>query len=197
MKTTFLTFFYDYLPNKYYESSAEKLKNDIILMGGSIIVENLTLNGTYITNCLKKPKFIFDALNKHKKDLIWIDCDSEIFALPTEMDNQSEDIGFISRSLTDTNVPHSAVIRFNYNDNTVSFVEDWMNLCELRIELANMGNYDDGDHGSLIETYQKRRDISYKFYSPETASQIKNIGKILIRISDGGWDNYRKIITKG
>ena len=73
MKTLFVTYYSDISPNTFYSDSAKKLKNKIESLGGRIYVEQLPNLGSYAMNCLKKPKFILECLNKFEEPVIWIE----------------------------------------------------------------------------------------------------------------------------
>ena len=116
MNTPFLTFYYDYDDSKYYESCANRLKNQIESSGGTLIIKQPRLSESYLLNCLEKPKIILNTLQEIKKSLIWIDADCIINTLPVEFDNlNAHDIGFVIRN-HDYKTPHSALIYFNYNE---------------------------------------------------------------------------------
>lgn len=186
MKTTFLTFYYDYDDSKYYENCSIRLKNQIEHFGGNLIIKNPSLTDSYNINCLNKPKIILDTLLEIKSPLIWIDADSNLNRLPIEFDEfNNYDIGFVIRN-HDYNTPHAAVIYFNFNENSLNFINVWKNKCEKQIENVIQKKYDGGDHCMLIETYRELP-INYGFASPKYASTNIQESMINIGISPGGW----------
>ena len=186
MNTPFLTFYYDYDDSKYYESCANRLKNQIESSGGVLIIKNPLLSNSYNINCLNKPKIILETLLELKSPLIWIDADSNLNKLPTEFDIlNSKDIGFVLRN-HDYKTPHAALIYFNFNENSLHFLNTWKNKSEKQIQNVIDKKYDGGDHCMLIETYNELS-LNYGFASPKYASTNIQESMINIQISPGGW----------
>jgi hypothetical protein len=184
--TPFVTYYYDYSDSRYYEKSANNLKQQVEQLGGELLVYNPQLSESYNINCLQKPRFILNTLQELKQDIIWIDADCYMNELPIEMNSIEEDIGLVIRT-HDMKTPHSAIIYFKHNDKVLSFVNDWLNKCEAEIENVKIGKYDGGDHCKLIQTFDTRKDLTYKLFSPSTASSNDRRSKVLIGISPGGW----------
>lgn len=187
MKTPFLTFYYDYDDSKYYESCANRLKNQIEFFGGNLIVKKPHLSELYQLNCLEKPKIILNTLNELKSPIIWIDADCFVNQLPRQFDNLSNsDIGFVIRN-HDFKTPHSAIIYFNYNEKVLKFINLWIDKCEAEKLNTLNGLYKGGDHCKLIDSFNEIKDINYTFFSPKIASTNIKESMILIGISPGGW----------
>ena len=188
MNTPFLTFYYDYDDSKYYESCANRLKNQIESSGGTLIIKQPRLSESYLLNCLEKPKIILNTLQEIKKSLIWIDADCIINTLPVEFDNlNAHDIGFVIRN-HDYKTPHSALIYFNYNEKVLQFIKLWIEKCDNeKLNVLN-GTYKCGDHCKLIDLYNEIKDIDYALLSPKYASTNIKESMILIGISPGGFN---------
>lgn len=192
MKTKFITFYYDYNTSNYYKNSETRLRHQIESMGGNLLSYNPVLTEDYSINCLYKPKLILEKLKELKEDLIWIDVDCYMQAIPNEMDNITEDIGFVLRT-HDMKTPHSGLIYFKYNDKVLSFVEEWTNQSQAEVENVKTGKYIGTDHNKLVEMFlENKLELSYKLFSPETASTNYRESKVLIGISPGGWEVERK-----
>jgi hypothetical protein len=184
--TPFVTYYYDYSDSRYYEKSANNLKQQVEQLGGELLVYNPQLSENYNINCLQKPRFILNTLQELKQDIIWIDADCYMNELPIEMNSIEEDIGLVIRT-HDMKTPHSAIIYFKYNDKVITFIKEWLDKCEAEIQNVIDGKYDGGDHCKLIETFNNRNDLSYALFSPNTASSSDRRSKVLIGISPGGW----------
>lgn len=75
----------------------------------------------------------------------------------------------------------------DYNDKTLSFVQEWAEKCEKEIPNVKQGLYDGGDHCKLIETFNNRKDLLYGVFPPSVCSSTHQESDILIGISPGGW----------
>jgi len=186
MKTSFITFYYDYDGTNYYELCAQRLKTQIESFGGNLIIKTPKLEESYNINCLKKPQIILDEILNYKKPLIWIDADSNVNKLPEEFDMfEDYDVGFVLRT-HDYKTPHAAIIYFNYNENSLNFLNIWNNKCKNKINEVIHKKYDGGDHCMLIETFNELK-INYGFASPKYASTNIKDSMINIGISPGGF----------
>ena len=185
MKTLFTTFYCDYDNTAYYEKAANILKQQIESLGGSIVINTPKLTGTYHSICLIKPKIILNMLKTYKQNIIWIDADCVVNELPLEMDNIDSDMAAVIR-IHDMKTPHSALVFFKYTDKVLSFVEDWVQKCDNKIQEAEQGIYKAGDHYLLIETLRERRDIKCLLLQPSVACSVNKNVKVYINISPGG-----------
>lgn len=123
MKTLFVTFYSDTPPSNFYQHCSVILKNRIEALGGRIYTECLPSLGSYEKNCLRKPQFILNCLEKFKEPIIWIDADSIVNQLPTEMDNIIEDVGCVEKPCK---TPESALIYFNNTLHSKDFLKSWI-----------------------------------------------------------------------
>lgn len=186
MRTPFFTFYYDYDDSKYYETCAFNLKNQIEDAGGKLKLKQQPLTESYLLNCLEKPKLILNELIESRSALIWIDSDCFIRKLPTQLDELYKyDVGFVIRN-HDYKTPHAALIYFNYTENSLKFVNEWVLKCESEKQNTLNGTYKCGDHCKLIETYNEMHYINYAFLSPLVASTNLTNSMVQIGISPGG-----------
>lgn len=123
MKTLFVTYYSDTAPSTFYKECAISLESEIKNLDGRIHVECLDSMGSYEKNCLRKPQFILDCLEKFNEPIIWIDADSKVNSLPIEMDSITEDVGCVVKSCK---TPESALIFFNNTTNSKEFLKRWI-----------------------------------------------------------------------
>ena len=129
MKTRIISFYSDFEQNKYYETRANLLKQKCIHFNILHDIVNLESRGSYMLNCLMKPKFIKNMMEKYKEPLIWIDCDTELRQPFSIFDNVEEDIGFATHTGTVEGIKASPIY-FNYNKNFNFIIDAWIEQCE-------------------------------------------------------------------
>lgn len=171
MKTLFVTYYSDTAPSTFYKECAISLESEIKNLDGRIHVECLNSMGSYEKNCLRKPQFILDCLEKFNEPIIWIDADSKVNSLPIEMDSITEDVGCVVKSCK---TPESALIFFNNTTNSKEFLKRW---------IFNVGiNTPELDHPVLKEMWlveenfkEKRRSLHNSICSVFPSSKVQII----------------------
>ena len=186
MKTLFVTYYSDISPNTFYSDSAKKLKNKIESLGGRIYVEQLPNLGSYAMNCLKKPKFILECLNKFQEPVIWIDADSEVHSLPIEMDELDVDVACVEKA---NGCPESALIYFNNTEGSVSFINSWLTGCAVDVPELDHPVLKDLWYGQPKE---KRKSL------PDSVCSVRDDSKVTIILSktDGKREHTRQVINR-
>lgn len=118
--------------NQYYSSCADNLVNRIKSLGGQILMERIGDTGYYWKNTLKKPGFILSKLKDLKKDLIWIDADTDLLSYTECMKSWSCDILFASHT-GDLHGIKASPLGIKYNERTLDFFERLSSLCDSKI----------------------------------------------------------------
>jgi hypothetical protein len=186
MKTLFVSYYSDIPPSTFYSDSAKNLKKSIETFGGRIHIEQLPNLGSYAMNCLRKPKFILDCLNKFQEPIIWIDADSEVHSLPIEMENLDVDVACVEKG---NKCPESALIYFNNTDGSRSFIKSWLSGCA--VEAPEL------DHPVLKDLWygqskEKRKSL------PDTICSVRRDSKVTIILSntDGKREYTRQVMNR-
>jgi hypothetical protein len=186
MKTLFVSYYSDIPPSTFYSESAKKLKQTIENLGGRIYIEQLPNLGSYAMNCLRKPKFIFECLNKFQEPVIWIDADSLVHSLPIEMDNLEVDVACVEKS---NGCPESALIYFNNTEGSRSFINSWLIGCAVDVPEL--------DHPVLKDLWyaqpkEKRKSL------PDNICSIRTDSKVTIVMSktDGKREHTQRVINR-
>jgi hypothetical protein len=186
MKTLFVSYYSDIPPNTFYSDSAKKLKEKIQELGGRLHIEQLPNLGSYAMNCLRKPKYILECLNKFQEPVIWIDADSLIHSLPTEMDDLDVDVACVEKA---NGCPESALIYFNNTEGSRSFINSWLTGCA--VDAPEL------DHPVLKDLWygqpkEKRKSL------PDTVCSVRNDSKITIILSktDGKREHTRQVMNR-
>lgn len=186
MKTLFVSYYSDIPPSNFYKNSAIQLKKRIEELQGRIHIEELPNLGNYALNCLRKPKYILDCLEKFKQPLIWIDADSLVKELPIEMDNLNVDVACVEKP---NRCPESALIYFNNTEKSKEFIQRWIDGCLVnKLEL---------DHPVLKELWYGEEKESRKSLSDNICS-IRNDSKIKIILSKtkGKFEYTKKVMSR-
>jgi len=130
--------------DSYYSNKALELKNRCSSLGIDIEISEVKNLGEYWKNTLYKPIFIYDKLLEKKRDLIWIDVDTEIFSKHESMFNWTSDIYFASHTGGLDGIKASP-IGFKFNESSLKFVKEWKKACESKIHSGDV----DFDHDVL------------------------------------------------
>lgn len=186
MKTLFVSYYSDIPPSTFYSESAKKLKQTIENLGGRIYIEQLPNLGSYAMNCLRKPKYILDCLNKFQEPVIWIDADSLVHFLPTEMDCLDVDVSCVEKS---NGCPESALIYFNNTEGSRSFINSWLNGCAVDTPELDHPVLKDLWYG---QSKEKRKSL------PDTVCSVRNDSKVTIILSktDGKREHTQRVINR-
>ena len=188
MKTKFLSFYSDRNGTDYYTQCADKLKSRFDELGASYHIEELASKENYMLNCLMKPKFILDSMEKLDEPLIWVDIDCRINKLPNEFDSIETDIGIVIRE-HDMKTPHSALIFFNNTEKSKEFLREWIELCESKVSEAKVGKYTQGDHHQLILLMEtSESNPIFTVFPPAMCATENDRAKVSIGLSHGDRD---------
>lgn len=144
MKTKIISFYSDITSNNYYSNCASNLQKKCDEFNLDYDIVKLESKGSYMLNCLQKPHFIKNMMEKHKCPLIWMDCDTNLVEPFDAFDAITEDIGFASHT-GDMQGIKASPIYFNYTSNFNLIVDTWIEACEegLRINGVEL------DHDAL------------------------------------------------
>ncbi len=130
--------------DSYYSTCAENLVSSIRSLGAEIIMERSHDTGYYWKNTLKKPGFILSKMEELKRDLIWIDADTNIFGYTDCMKKWESDIMLASHT-GDLQGIKASPMCIKYNEKTLQFFKKFTDLCNLKIESNEL----DLDHDIL------------------------------------------------
>jgi len=82
-----------YTKNTGYENEYKKLENSLIKFKLNYEIVAIDSKGSWFDNCFYRTEFIKNMLNKHKRPVIWVDCDAIIQQYPELLFNL-KDIDF-------------------------------------------------------------------------------------------------------
>lgn len=144
MITKIISFYSDIGDNTYYSDNAIKFKTQCEILNISYDIEEIQSHQNWMLNCLNKPKFIMDKINKYRCPIIWMDIDTILINAFSEFDNCDCDIGFIIATEKLISIKASPIY-FNYTNNSIKLIQDWLNICEN----AQKNNLIELDHDAL------------------------------------------------
>ena len=133
-----------YTKDWQYPEYANKLKNDCIRLKIDYDIQELPSTGDYIRNTSLKPQFILDMLNKHKRPVLWIDCDGSLLKSPDVLiDFDKSDFDFSAKKCPDNYVRqyHVGTLCFNYNRYVINLIETWID-CSFNKQRADDSAFD-------------------------------------------------------
>jgi len=141
MDPLFISF---YSGDLYYENCAKSLSNKCRDLDIEIKIERIGGYREYWKNTLYKPSFIYDKLKELKRDLVWIDVDTNISVYHDCFKKWECDILFSSHT-GDIKGIKASPLCIKYNDRSLSFFEHLKNVCEIKISSGDV----DLDHDVL------------------------------------------------
>ena len=141
MNPLFISF---YSGDSYYENCSRSLLNNCRNLGIEIEIEKSGGYREYWKNTLHKPSFIYDKLKSLKKDLVWIDVDTNILSYHECFKKWDCDILFSSHTGNIEGIKASPLC-IKYNERTLDFMRDLKDLCDQKIRSNDI----DLDHDVL------------------------------------------------
>ena len=125
----FISFF---TGDHYYKECANTLRRDLSQLGIESEIEEKNNLGFYWKNTLQKPEFILNKLNKHQRDLVWIDVDTRIFSYPEKLKSWNSNLILASHTGTLEGIKASP-IGIKYNQDSIAFLERWTRVSNEKI----------------------------------------------------------------
>lgn len=133
-----------YTGDQYYRNKALDLKKRCHSLDIDIEISEVNNLCEYWKNTLHKPIFIYQKMLEKRKDLIWIDVDTEIFSRHDSMFTWESDLYFASHTGELDGIKASP-IGFKFNEICLQFLETWKKSCENKISSGDV----DFDHDVL------------------------------------------------
>ena len=158
MKTKVISFYSDVDGRTYYSDHAKRLIKNLDDLGIPHIIKEKPSKGSYRSNCLSKPRFILEMLNRERKPLVWLDIDSIVHKRLDVFDEFSEksDIALAFPKLPtkedpSIGVPKASPIYVNNTPKCLEFLYAWIEASEA-IEKQQETLF---DHEVLMKIFHK------------------------------------------
>lgn len=129
MKTKIISFYADLDKSTYYSDHAKKLEEQCKHFNIPHSIVELPSRGSYMLNCLAKPQFIKQMMEKYDCPLIWMDCDTELKQPFTIFDDITQDVGFATHTGCVSGIKASPIF-FNNTTNFTFIIDEWILACE-------------------------------------------------------------------
>lgn len=173
MTTQLISF---YTGDQYYRNKALDLKKRCHSLDIDIEISEVNNLGEYWKNTLYKPIFIHQKMLEKKKDLIWIDVDTEILYKHDSMFVWESDLYFASHTGELDGIKASP-IGFKFNEICLEFLEAWKKSCKTKISSGDI----DFDHDVLKYEilHQFKEKISLDIIKGELEGRDFTEGKII------------------
>lgn len=139
-----ISFYADPAGETWYSESATRFKNFCDRLDLPYDIEELTASDSWLENTRKKAAFILSSITNHKRDVLWIDIDTNLVRPPEYTWDRSADfaaVQFKGKSRLDPPLKiRSTAMWFNYTPMAIGLLEAWTERCRT-------GRY--GDHREI------------------------------------------------
>jgi hypothetical protein len=162
MQTLVISYFCDVDGKTYYSDHGKRFAEECRKFNIPFSVAEIESHGSYQKNCLLKPKFIYSKLIEHQKPVLWLDIDTFIFKKPNIFDGFSSlgiNIGVASTDPKIMTQIKASPLWFNYNSDTLLFVQDWIKQCDF-VRSTGGGVFDHETFIGCLTKYVKEKKIA-------------------------------------
>ena len=155
-----ISFYSDIEDKTYYSDNANRLRKECQDLDMQCSIQHKESLGSYQLNCLSKPQFILDMLERFDKPLLWMDVDSRLHKTPDIFDQfESTDI-VVSTSNGKLSGMKASPLYFSNTDNAKEFINAWIKTTKDIIE-GDIGIFDHEPLFSLIPMFIEKIDIRW------------------------------------
>jgi len=158
MKTMLISFYSDIEDKTYYSDNANRLRKECKDLDIHCSIQHKESLGSYQLNCLSKPQFILDMLERFKQPLLWVDVDSRLHKTPDIFDQfEGVDMAVATANGMLSGMKASPLY-FSNTDNAKEFINAWIKTTKDIIE-GEVGIFDHEPLFSLIPMFIEKMDI--------------------------------------
>ena len=125
LKPKLISYYADFQPGDYYKNFAITLIDRCNQFGIDFDIVEKSSKGGYSANCLMKPEFILEKMIEYKRDILWMDCDTDFREPFAEFNYLSQDIGLATHS-GDMNGIKASPVLLNYTEGAFRIVREWV-----------------------------------------------------------------------
>ena len=129
--TLVISFYADYDGSLRYEKAASKLSNSLTKWKIPHEFVRIKDQGGYRSNTLYKPKFIYSKILEHKKNIIWIDCDTDLNSAEAvcRIAQINKPVGAMSKT-SDINSMMGGLLNFTFEEKSLRMLRLWWLHCQ-------------------------------------------------------------------
>ena len=176
-----ISFYSDIEDKTYYSDNANRLREECKSLDIQCSIQHKESLGSYQLNCLSKPQFILDMLERFKQPLLWMDVDSRLHKTPDIFDHFEDTDLVVATSNGKLSGMKASPLYFGNTDGAREFIDAWIGTTKDIIE-KDVGVFDHEPLFSLIPIFTKKMNI--KWVGPEYCTWP-------------GYTNERTIVTMG
>ena len=159
MKTLLISFYSDIEDKTYYSDNANRLRKECQDLDMQCSIQHKESLGSYQLNCLSKPQFILDMLERFNKPLLWMDVDSRLHKTPDIFDQFDESVDMVVATANGMlSGMKASPLYFNNTDKAKEFINAWIASTKDILE-NNVGVFDHEPLFGLIPTFIKKMNI--------------------------------------
>lgn len=165
MKTLVVSFYSDIENRTYYSDHGKRLVERCKSLDIPYDIQEKKSLGSYQDNCLSKPQYILDILDKKQQPILWLDIDSLVHK-PLDVFDEFEDKSDVVLSTANGMLSgiKASPIYFNNNDNARKFLNTWIDSAE-KIKKENANDFDHEPLFGVVAGYMNIIDVG--FVGPE------------------------------
>lgn len=182
---TFVSFYTD---DDLYPKHAANLVESLERFGLAHDVVKMPPFSSWLNTVNHKPRFCLEMLDKHKSNVVWVDCDAEIVSPPNLFDELICDVAVCYRDRPQ--IPHellTGTVFLAYNSVTYEVVNAWKKECE---------RYQMTDQMVLDKILKKRRHVNV-FSLPFGYTKIFDANDMLGQPVIVHWQASRELKRRG
>ena len=164
MKTLLISFYSDIEDKTYYSDNAIRLREECKSLDIQCSIQHKESLGSYQLNCLSKPQFILDMLERFNQPLLWMDVDSRLHKTPDIYDN-FDGVDLVATTANGMlSGMKASPLYFGNTSKSKEFISAWIKTTK-DIQENKVGVFDHEPLFSLIPMFMEKMDI--KWVGPE------------------------------
>ena len=112
-----------------YEKEAERFEKSVRRFGFETDIIRIPKRGTWLKTIYWRANFLLEMLEKHRRDIVWIDCDAEMCQYPELFDDFDADFGIHHALWVDREDEYlGGTMYFKYSPQTLEFMKLWIRM---------------------------------------------------------------------
>jgi len=108
-----------------YTGLSQRMRKSVNLFGFETDIKAIDKQGTWVDTMYLRAQFVKDMLLKHKRDIVWLDCDAVMYKYPELFDNFKGDFGVHYKGGAEL---LGGTMYFAYKPKTLELVDKWIEL---------------------------------------------------------------------
>lgn len=184
MKPIIVSFYTD---DHKYPKWAARLKAQCNALGLEHDIRQVKSERDWLKNTCKKPAFIAEMMDKHRRPIMWVDVDCSVLQEPTAVYGATEDVGFVPMPKKSMRPWYVGVMWFNYTTEARNLVDRWVSATG-----------DCSDHSAFFELGEAGglNGVRIRTLPAEYCSVGGDLSKVVILIGLSDWEVKHRQLAK-